>query len=141
MADGSIEQAAGRKLIPIAHEADIVAARQAGRALAGQLGFRETDLTLIATAISEVARNIVQYARRGEIEIELVQTDGRRGVAVVARDQGPGIADIGKAMEDGYSTGNGLGLGLPGARRLMDDFAIESRSGKGTVVTMKKWVR
>jgi serine/threonine-protein kinase RsbT len=124
--------------ISIHADGDIVAARQAARELASRLGFSKTDLTLIATAVSEVARNIVRFAGSGEVVIELV--DGaRRGVRVLARDTGPGIADVEKALADGYSTYNGLGLGLPGARRLMDEFAIVSEIGRGTTVTMTKW--
>jgi serine/threonine-protein kinase RsbT len=126
--------------VPIAHEADIVTARQKGRELATQVGFPSSDATLVATAISEVARNIVAYAERGEIVLDLVHDHGRRGILVVARDDGPGIADVALAMTDGYSTGRSLGLGLPGARRLMDDFEIASEVGRGTTVTMRKWV-
>jgi len=127
--------------VPIASELDIVTARQQGRGLAAQLGFPLGDQTLIATAISEVARNILQYARRGEVRLELIQQGRLRGIQVVARDDGPGIADIAKAMQDGYSTSGGLGLGLPGCRRLMDEFDVDTSVGKGTVVTLKKWVR
>lgn len=126
-------------LVPIDRDVDIVTARQKGRELAMAAGFTGSDLTLIATAISEVARNIVVYAERGEVRLSLVQRDGRRGVAVVAADEGPGIPDIPQAMQDGFSTGRSLGLGLPGARRLMDEFEIVSEVGKGTVVTMRKW--
>ena len=96
-------------------------------------------MTLIATAISELARNIVQYAQRGEIILSVVE-GSRRGIQIVARDQGPGIPDLELAMRDGYSTGGSLGLGLPGARRLMDEFAIDSEVGKGTTVSMRKWL-
>lgn len=127
--------------VPIAHEADIVIARQKGRELAALTGFSRTDQTLIATAISEVARNIVAYAGHGEIVLSTLERTGRRGVRVVARDSGPGIADPQLAMRDGYSTANSLGMGLPGARRLMDDFALASGLGQGTTVTMTKWTR
>lgn len=127
--------------VAIAREADIVAARQAGRQLAAQLGFSSTDQTLIATAISEVARNIVVYAQTGEIILSRADDDGRVGIEVVAIDQGPGIDNKELAMRDGYSTKNSLGLGLPGARRLMDDFVLDSEVGRGTTVTMKKWKR
>ncbi len=127
--------------IPIATDGDIVSARQHGRALAAELGFSTADLTLIATAISEVARNIVLYARAGEIILSKTHQVSRRGINVVARDEGPGIPDISLAMQDGYSTGKGLGLGLPGAKRLMDEFEIVSAVGQGTTVTMTKWVR
>ncbi|MBV9508712.1 MAG: anti-sigma regulatory factor [Caulobacteraceae bacterium] len=102
-------------------------------------GFKGSDLTLIATAISEVARNIVVYAQRGEISLRLATGGGRQGIEVVATDEGPGIADLEQAMQDGFSTGRSLGLGLPGARRLMDEFEIASTVGKGTTVTMRKW--
>ncbi len=105
------------------------------------LGFSETDLVLIATAISEIARNILVYAVKGAMAFEVAQESGRKGLVVTARDDGPGIADLEKAMQDGYTTGKGLGLGLPGARRLMDEFAIESAPGKGTTIVMKKWTR
>jgi serine/threonine-protein kinase RsbT len=127
--------------IPIDRDADVVTARQRGRDLAAQVGFAGSDLTLIATAISEVSRNIVSYAKRGEIIIHLEEDRGRRGIVVVARDEGPGISDVDRAMRDGFSTGGSLGLGLPGARRLMDDFGIQSSVGSGTVVTMKKWMK
>ena len=126
--------------VPITTEIDIVIARQRGRDLAAPLGFSSGDLALIATAISEMARNIVQYATRGEILLTLVEGKPR-GIIVVARDEGPGIPNLEFAMQDGYSTGGGLGLGLPGAKRLMDEFEVVSEPGKGTTVTMKKWKR
>jgi serine/threonine-protein kinase RsbT len=125
-------------LVHVSSDADVVEAREKGRELSAQLGFSSIDLTLIVTAISEVARNILLYAREGEILLRL-DNDGQRGITVVARDEGPGIPDLDMAMRDSYSTGNGLGLGLPGARRLMDEFEIESEISKGTTVVMKKW--
>jgi serine/threonine-protein kinase RsbT len=119
---------------------DIVTARQAGHELARQLGFSLTDVTMIATAISEIARNITSYAGRGEVRVGVQYRDGRQALVVRAEDDGPGIADIERALEDGYSTGRGLGLGLPGARRLMDRLIVESSPGKGTVVEMWKWI-
>lgn len=127
--------------IPINRDADIVAARQAARQLAERAGMKGNDLTLLATAVSEVARNIVRFTEGGEIVVEIVEQDGRRGVQVVARDTGPGIADVAQALTDGYSTYAGLGLGLPGARRLMDEFAVVSEEGRGTTVTMTKWCK
>ncbi len=128
--------------ITIRSEADLVAARQQGRALASKLGFSPIDQTLIATAISEVARNILTYARHGEITLRPLQgADGRHGLAIVARDEGPGIPDVALALQDGYSTSGSLGLGLPGAKRMMDEFDIVSAVGQGTTVTMKKWQR
>jgi serine/threonine-protein kinase RsbT len=132
---------AGDLVIPIKADVDVVTARQRARVLVSGLRFSISELTLIATAISEVARNIVTYAGRGEIVLRIVQRGPRRGLLVIARDQGPGIADIARAMEDGYSTSRSLGLGLPGSRRLMDEFELASELGKGTEVTMTKWER
>jgi serine/threonine-protein kinase RsbT len=125
--------------VSVERDGDVVIARQTGRELAVSIGFRGTDLTLIATAISEVARNIVIYAERGEIALSVLN-GARRGIRIVAHDDGPGIPDVDLAMRDGFSTGKSLGLGLPGARRLMDEFEIVSEVGKGTTVTMRKWV-
>ncbi|MGV9664151.1 ATP-binding protein [Nocardia niigatensis] len=119
---------------------DIVTARQAGLELAAKLGFSLSDRTMIATAISEVARNITSYAGTGEIRLAVQDRDGRRSMVVQAKDNGPGIPDIPRAMEDGFSTGRGLGLGLPGAKRLMDGMVINSHPGNGTLVEMWKWV-
>jgi serine/threonine-protein kinase RsbT len=112
----------------------------AARTLATYAGFTGADLVMIATAVSEVARNILEYAKRGEVVVAVIQRGDRRGLEVLARDQGPGIADVSQAMQDGFSTSRGLGLGLPGSRRLMDDFELESRIGQGTTVTMRKWL-
>jgi serine/threonine-protein kinase RsbT len=122
-------------------EFDVVAARLRGRELAGEIGFVGSDLTVIATAISEVARNIVTYADAGEVSLAPANGGGRKGIVIVASDHGPGIADVSLALQDGYSTTRSLGLGLPGARRLMDEFEIESTLGVGTTVTMRKWLR
>jgi serine/threonine-protein kinase RsbT len=127
--------------ISISTDSDIVVARQEGRTLATQAGFLATDQTLVATAISEIARNIVAHAGSGHLELKLVEEDGRRGLMIVAVDEGPGIRDVERALEDGYTTGRGLGLGLPGARRIMDEFAITSKPGQGTKVVMHKWSR
>lgn len=122
-------------------DADIVTARQKGRELASKCGFPTTDLAVIATAISELARNIVRYALHGEVVLRLVEDHTKRGVEVVATDDGPGIPDVALAMQDGYSTSGGLGLGLPGTRRLMDEFEITTDFGKGTKVTVRRWKR
>ena len=119
---------------------DIVEARKAGHQLALDLGFTLTDVTMIATAISEIARNITSYAGRGVVRVMVTERENRQVLVVRAEDDGPGIADIERAMEDGYSTGRGLGMGLPGARRLMDRLIVESALGKGTVIEMWKWV-
>jgi serine/threonine-protein kinase RsbT len=126
--------------VPIASALDIVTARQKGRSLAVELGFEGAEVTLIAAAISEVARNIVEYAKNGEILLQPQNHGPRQGLCVVARDQGPGIQDIGQAMQYGYSTRRGLGVGLPGAKLLMDEFEIVSQVGVGTTITMKKWL-
>lgn len=125
--------------IPIGSDLDIIHARQTGRAEASKLGFSSTDLTLIATAISELARNIVMYAQQGEVILRFVRTSEKQGIIIIAKDQGPGMTDLRQALQDGYSTSRSLGLGLPGVRRLMDEFEIESEPGQGTVVTIKKW--
>jgi serine/threonine-protein kinase RsbT len=129
----------GEIRVAINSDQDIVSARQKGRVVANELGFSSGDATLIATAISELARNIVSYARKGQITIRQVNGLNRRGIAVIADDEGPGIADIRQALRDGFSTSGSLGLGLPGVRRLMDEFEISSQPGKGTTVMVKKW--
>ena len=126
-------------LVHVSTDADVVAAREKGRELSARLGFSSIDLTLIVTAISEVARNILLYAQEGEIVLRVDGDGARPGIIVEARDEGPGIPDLELAMRDSFSTGNGLGLGLPGARRLMDEFEIQSEISKGTTVVMKKW--
>jgi serine/threonine-protein kinase RsbT len=132
---------ASEAVVPINTDIDIVAARQKGRELATVLGFVSTDSTLLATAISELARNIIRYAKKGEILIASVQSGDRVGITVVARDDGPGIANISLAMQDGFSTSGGLGLGLPGVKRMMDEFHLVSDANNGTKVTIKKWKR
>ncbi|WP_082622785.1 sigma-70 family RNA polymerase sigma factor [Terrabacter sp. Root85] len=127
-----------RLTIPVTTDPDIVTARGAARELASRLAFGPTDLTVIATAVSEVCRNIVRFAGTGEVVVNLLEVP-RRGIQIVARDGGPGIPDVERALDDGFSTYGGLGLGLPGVRRLMDEFAIASEPGHGTTVTMTKW--
>lgn len=129
------------RCVAIKTDADIVLARQEGRRVASALTFSPSDLTVLASAISELARNIYAYAGSGEIEITLVERSGRRGVQVVARDRGPGIADLELALQDGYSTSGSLGLGLPGVRRLMDEFEVVSTTEGGTTVVARKWAR
>jgi serine/threonine-protein kinase RsbT len=125
--------------VPVASVNDIVTARLQGRALAERLGFSPGEATLVATAISELARNIVQYAGNGDIELRSAVNGTRHGIVVVARDRGPGIADLKLAVRSGYSTSGGLGLGLPGVRRIVDDFQIVSNRDDGTTVTVTKW--
>jgi serine/threonine-protein kinase RsbT len=141
---GKISQQMFDKLVfrqAIIQDSDIVSVRQQGRAMAAKLKFGRADQALIATAISELARNIVSYAKRGEIEITEIVLGRRSGLQVVARDQGPGIADLNAAMTDGFSTGNSLGLGLPGTKRIVDQFDIQSAPGQGVTVRIVKWIR
>jgi len=126
--------------VPVSRDADVVLARQKGREVAAAAGFSASEQTAIATAISEISRNIVKFAERGEVTMSVLSEDGRTGIAVVARDVGPGIDDVDRAMQDGFSTYRGLGLGLPGAKRLMDRFHLSSTPGAGTTVTMEKWL-
>ncbi len=128
-------------LTEIRSAVDIVTARQRGRALALELGFSGGEVTLIAAAISEVARNIVDHAKRGHIVMHQLNGRGEPGIQIIAADEGPGIPDVVQAMQYGYSTRKGLGVGLPGAKWLMDEFDIVSKVGKGTTVTMTKWLR
>jgi anti-sigma regulatory factor (Ser/Thr protein kinase) len=130
---------AGEVRVRVSDDADVVTARQQARAIAALVGFGATELTVIATAVSEIARNIVKFAHRGEIVVRAVDEPPAYGVRVVARDVGPGIKNLDEAMQDGFSTYRGLGLGLAGARRLMDQFEIVSEVGVGTTVTMAKW--
>ena len=125
--------------LSIAADVDVVEARQQGRALAAVAGFSSGEQTVIAAAISEIARNILMYAKRGEVTLS--QNGDRQGVVIIAVDQGPGIPDIERAMQYGYSTSHGVGAGLPGAKRLMDEFDLKSVPGQGTTVIMKKWRR
>lgn len=127
--------------VPIRSDTDIIMVRQQARLLAKELGFSASDLTLIATALSELARNIVDYAGQGEIILSQINQGEHLGLGIIARDSGPGITDIERAMQDGYSTGKGLGMGLPGTRRLMDEFEISSGMGQGTTVKVTKWAR
>jgi anti-sigma regulatory factor (Ser/Thr protein kinase) len=125
--------------VPIDSDADTVIARQAGRDVALRIGFTRTDATFIATAISEIARNITVHAGAGEIVLRELEEDGRKGLAVIARDEGPGIGDVEAVKRQEFPAGAGLGMGIWGAMRLMDEVDIESLPGKGTTVTMKKW--
>jgi serine/threonine-protein kinase RsbT len=129
-------------VIPIASDADVVTARQRARSMAAELELTSTDQTLLATAISEVARNITTYAGRGEVLLSVLRSGaGRRGIQVIAQDEGPGIENVEQALQDGYTSGGGLGLGLPGARRLVHEFEIETAPGVGTKVTLVMWER
>lgn len=127
--------------VGIRTDSDILAARQQGRELGGRLGFGPSDLAVIATAISELARNLLLYAKNGSIICWVIDTESKKGIVIQAADEGPGISEIDAAMKDGYSTSGGLGLGLPGVRRMMDEFAIVSHEGRGTTVTAIKWLK
>jgi len=129
----------GEIRVPVESDLDIVAARQRGRALAARLGFSSSDATMVATAISELARNIVLYATRGEICFCLESHGDDPILVITASDEGDGIGDVRQALQDGYSTSGRLGVGLPGVKRLMDEFEISSTVGRGTVVVVKKW--
>jgi serine/threonine-protein kinase RsbT len=125
---------------PVATPADANRARQEARALAAEVGFDIATTEMVALATSELATNLVRYAVRGDLSLIVLNEDGTLGIEVESRDAGPGIADLGRALEDGFSTGGGLGNGLPGVRRLMDDFEITSGSD-GTHVKARKWRR
>ncbi|EIT87428.1 switch protein/serine-threonine kinase [Fictibacillus macauensis ZFHKF-1] len=127
--------------VEVCNEWDIVSARQLGRNMAKELGFGNVDQARITTAISELARNIYLYAGNGKICIEAAEKMGKRGLKIIATDNGPGIKDIRKVMEDGYTTSGGLGAGLPGVKRLMDEFMIDSVVGSGTEIIATKWLR
>ncbi len=131
----------GRIRVSIRSDSDIVVARQKGRQLAAEIGFQSTETTLIATVISELARNIVRYAKEGDIILDSTASGGANGIVITARDEGPGIWNVEQALQVGYSTSGGLGLGLPGVQRLMDEFEIVSRAGEGTTVKTTKWKR
>ncbi|MET3698562.1 serine/threonine-protein kinase RsbT [Bacillus oleivorans] len=132
---------ANQSYVQIDNEWDIVAARQLGRELAKEIGFSTVDQARITTAISELARNIYLYAGKGTIILHKINNVGKVGLKIVAEDEGPGIPDIRKAMEDGFSTSGGLGAGLPGVKRLMDYFTVDSDVGKGTHIEVIKWLR
>lgn len=127
--------------VSVTADTEIVNARRQGRTLAEEMGFSPSDATLVATAISELARNIVRYAGQGEILVGRINGVDKLGIAIIARDDGPGMSDIELALRDGFSTSGGLGLGLPGVKRIMDQFDIDSGSGGGTTITAIKWKR
>lgn len=130
--------------MPVAGEEGIVQARQLARDAAKRTGFGMVDQSRIATAVSELARNVVRYATgaRGHLTInQLTSPSGAKGIEIIIADEGPGIDDISLAMREGFTTGAGLGMGLPGAQRLMDEMEIESAPGRGTTITIRKWLR
>jgi serine/threonine-protein kinase RsbT len=130
--------------VPVTGEEGIVAARQQAREAAKELGFGLVDQSRIATAVSELARNVVRYATgsRGEVLIRMLAPSEKGiGIEMIVRDDGPGLTNVEQALRDGFTTGNGLGMGLPGTRRLMDEMTIDSTPGRGTTVTIRKWRR
>ena len=126
--------------LAIQSSSDVVAVRQKGRELATQIGFEGSEVTVIASAISEIARNIVDYAEEGEMTFQRIERGGKRGILIVGQDQGPGIPNVAEVLQYGCATRRGIGVGLPGAKWLMDEFEIVSKPGKGTKVTMRKWL-
>ncbi|MZP31314.1 anti-sigma regulatory factor [Heliobacterium undosum] len=129
-----------RERFPVTCAQEIVAVRQRVRDHATFLGFNRLDQTKLMTATSELARNMLDYAGGGTVFIEQVEAQGRRGLQITFEDQGPGIADLDLAMQDGYTSGNGLGHGLPGAKRLVNDFFISSRVDEGTQIVIVRWM-
>lgn len=128
------------KTLPLASESDIIAARRCAKDLAGQIGFDLLDQVQVATAVSELARNVIQYAGQGEIIIAAIEQGSRRGIEIICRDHGPGIAQLDLALAGGYSTSQGLGRGLAGARSLLDEFQVETAPDQGTTVRGRKWL-
>ena len=127
------------KVAVIRSDLDIVIARTLARDTAKAMGFGAIDQARIATAVSELARNIFLYAGTGSVSVREIERSGRKGIEIVCEDQGPGIMSIDLVMQDGYSTSRGMGMGLPGAKRLMDEFEIRSSEGHGTTITCRKW--
>lgn len=125
--------------LPLGSDADVLKARRYVTELAESLRFSKSERATIAIVISEIARNTVLYATNGRMSLKVIRQGHRRGLLIVVQDQGPGISDLNLAMQNGYTTSQGLGVGLPGARRLMDEFEIDSRVGKGTTIAMRKW--
>jgi serine/threonine-protein kinase RsbT len=124
---------------PITIEQDVVLARQLARKLATECGMRLIDLTKLVTAVSELARNTMVYGGGGDMDWQILDEDSRTGLRLLFRDEGPGIADIKLAMTDGWTSGSGLGLGLTGAKRLVNDFELDTAPGKGTRITITRW--
>jgi len=129
------------KITTIRSDLDIVTARSMAREIAKTQGFGPVDQARVATAVGELARNIFIYAKSGQVTVRGVERGGVKGIEIVCEDQGPGIENIELAMQDGYSTSGGMGMGIPGARRLMTEFEIRSRQGTGTTVTCRKWIQ
>lgn len=131
----------GVKTFRVVNDHDIVKVRECARDIADQIGFTTNERTLIATAVSEICRNVIEYAGEGTVLIQSETNNPKSGISITVEDSGPGIEDVKKAMQDGYSTSRGMGVGLPGSKRIMDDFKIYSEVGKGTRVIMSKWIQ
>lgn len=129
------------KKLDISGETDVAYAALDAKNYSKEIGFSKADQYMISTAVSELARNIFVYAKSGTIDLSFLELDSKRGIEVVAEDFGPGIQDIDKAMEDNFSTGGTMGVGLPGTKRLIDEFQIDSQRKKGTKVTIRKWIQ
>lgn len=125
--------------VPIVEETDIVTVRQTVREVAGQIGLGVTNVTRVVTAASELARNVFKYGRGGAMTWKIVETEFSKGIELTFQDQGPGIPDIEQALQEGFSTGGGLGMGLPGAKKLMDEMTVESSPKSGTKIVVRKW--
>lgn len=138
--NSGVRQGVAEVTLPVATEQDLVEARSAGREFAGNAGCSAVERTIVCTVISELARNIIVYGGGGEIALSLLRRGERRGIRIVARDCGPGIPDLEQALTDGYSTIGALGLGLPGTRRIVDEFMMQSEVARGTTVTAVKWL-
>lgn len=128
------------EIVEIKNEADIIKARVRAKATAEALGFNYMDQTRIATAVSELTRNVYQYAGEGIMTLKPMDRQGRKGIEIIVEDHGPGVEKLELALKGGHSTGGGLGMGLSGSKRLMDEFDIKTKSGEGTVVTIRKWL-
>lgn len=129
-----------QRRVVISEETDVAKATSEAMALANEVGFKESEQCMIATAVSELARNIVFYAMKGEVIIKVIDRKTKRGIEIVAEDNGSGIKDIGQAMKDHFSTSGSLGLGLPGVKRLTDEFIIDTKRKRGTKITVRKWL-
>ena len=130
-----------KKTIYISQDADVIHAVFQSKEFSKEIGFQNTDQVMISTAVSELARNIIKYAKEGEVTLKIICQNLKKGIEILAIDKGPGIQDIDKALDENYSTGGTIGIGLPGTKRIMDDFHIESEPGKGTTIMARKWIK
>ena len=130
-----------KKTIYISQDADVIHAVFQSKEFSKEIGFQNTDQVMISTAVSELARNIIKYAKEGEVTLKIICQNLKKGIEILAIDKGPGIQDIDKTLDENYSTGGTIGIGLPGTKRIMDDFHIESEPGKGTTIMARKWIK